>query len=126
MSASKTLGIIGGMSPESTVSYYQFINREINARLGGNHSADIVMHSVDFEDIVRMQRAEPVHHAPQRGEQEHLVHRDQCRQHSQRHQGATRPGRRLPHKGPERPWRQGRIRSGIGRETMLAPRKEPG
>ena len=57
MSASKTLGIIGGMSPESTVSYYQFINREINARLGGNHSADIVMHSVDFEDIVRMQRA---------------------------------------------------------------------
>ena len=53
----KTLGIIGGMSPESTVSYYQFINREINARLGGNHSADIVMHSVDFEGIVRMQRA---------------------------------------------------------------------
>lgn len=53
----KTLGIIGGMSPESTVSYYQFINREINARLGGNHSADIVMHSVDFAGIVQMQRA---------------------------------------------------------------------
>lgn len=53
----KSLGIIGGMSPESTVSYYQLINREINARLGGNHSADIVMHSVDFEHILRMQRA---------------------------------------------------------------------
>ena len=53
----KTLGIIGGMSPESTVSYYQCINREINARLGGNHSADIVMHSLEFEPIVRMQRA---------------------------------------------------------------------
>lgn len=53
----KTLGIIGGMSPESTVSYYQCINREINARLGGNHSADIVMHSLEFELIVRMQRA---------------------------------------------------------------------
>ena len=53
----KTLGIIGGMSPESTVSYYQCINREINARLGGNHSADIVMHSLEFEAIVRMQRA---------------------------------------------------------------------
>ena len=45
------------MNPESTVSYYQYINREINARLGGNHSADIVMHSLEFEPIVRMQRA---------------------------------------------------------------------
>lgn len=53
----KTIGIIGGMSAESTVLYYQIINREINARLGGNHSADIVMHSVDFEKIVRLQKA---------------------------------------------------------------------
>ncbi|EGZ48890.1 aspartate/glutamate racemase family protein [Neisseria wadsworthii] len=52
----KTIGIIGGMSPESTVSYYQIINRETNARLGGNHSADIVMHSIDFETIVRLQK----------------------------------------------------------------------
>ncbi len=53
----KTIGIIGGMSPESTVLYYQTINREINRRLGGNRSADLVMHSVDFERIAQMQRA---------------------------------------------------------------------
>lgn len=53
----KTLGLIGGMSAESTVLYYQIINREINRRLGGNHSARLVMHSVDFEDIVRLQKA---------------------------------------------------------------------
>lgn len=53
----KTIGIIGGMSPESTVLYYQSINREINRRLGGNHNAEIVMHSVDFERIAAMQRA---------------------------------------------------------------------
>lgn len=53
----KTLGIIGGMSPESTVSYYQIINREVNRRLGGNSSADIVMHSVNFETVAAMQRA---------------------------------------------------------------------
>lgn len=53
----KTIGIIGGMSPESTVSYYQIINRETNRRLGGNSSADIVMHSVNFEIIAAMQRA---------------------------------------------------------------------
>lgn len=53
----KTIGIIGGMSAESTVLYYQIINRETNARLGGNHNADIVMHSVDFEKIVRLQKA---------------------------------------------------------------------
>lgn len=53
----KTIGIIGGMSPESTVAYYQLINREINQRLGGNHSAELFMHSVDFETIAAMQRA---------------------------------------------------------------------
>lgn len=52
----KTIGIIGGMSPESTVVYYQTINREINRRLGGNRSADIVLHSVDFEQIVALQK----------------------------------------------------------------------
>lgn len=52
----KTIGIIGGMSPESTVLYYQNINRETNRRLGGNRSAEIVMHSVDFEEIVRLQQ----------------------------------------------------------------------
>ena len=53
----KTIGIIGGMSPESTVLYYQTINREINRRLGGNRSADLVMHSVDFETVAAMQRS---------------------------------------------------------------------
>lgn len=53
----KTIGIIGGMSPESTVTYYQTINRETNRRLGGNHSADILMHSVNFETVAAMQRA---------------------------------------------------------------------
>lgn len=53
MNTMKTLGLIGGMSAESTVSYYQIINREINRRLGGNHSARLVMHSVDFEEVVR-------------------------------------------------------------------------
>lgn len=53
----KTLGIIGGMSPESTTLYYRIINREVNRCLGGNHSADIVMHSVDFEEVVRLQKS---------------------------------------------------------------------
>ena len=53
----KTLGLIGGMSPESTVSIYQIINREINRRLGGNHSADLLMHSVNFATIAALQSA---------------------------------------------------------------------
>ena len=52
----KTIGIIGGMSPESTVLYYQTINRETNRRLGGNTSAEIIMHSVNFEAIVQLQK----------------------------------------------------------------------
>ena len=52
----KTIGIIGGMSPESTVLYYQTINREINHRLGGNASAEIIMHSVNFAEIVQLQK----------------------------------------------------------------------
>lgn len=51
----KTLGMIGGMSPESTVLYYQIINREVNRRLGGNNSANLVMHSVNFAEIVALQ-----------------------------------------------------------------------
>ena len=51
----KTIGILGGMSPESTVLYYQQINREINRRLGGHHSAKIVMYSGDFEQMVQLQ-----------------------------------------------------------------------
>jgi aspartate racemase len=51
----QTIGLIGGMSWESTVTYYQVINREVARRLGGFHSARIVMHSVDFGPIEAMQ-----------------------------------------------------------------------
>ncbi|TNH04673.1 aspartate/glutamate racemase family protein [Testudinibacter sp. TR-2022] len=50
------IGIIGGMSPESTLLYYSQINRSINQRLGKNHSADLLLHSVDFETIVQLQK----------------------------------------------------------------------
>jgi aspartate racemase len=53
----KTIGLIGGMSWESTVLYYQIINRTVAERLGGLHSARIVLHSVDFDQIERLQRA---------------------------------------------------------------------
>jgi len=47
----KTLGLIGGTTWVSTVDYYKLINREINRRLGGVHSAKILLHSVDFEEF---------------------------------------------------------------------------
>lgn len=47
----RTLGIIGGMSWESTESYYRLINEGIKARLGNLHSADLLIHSVDFAPI---------------------------------------------------------------------------
>jgi len=53
----RTLGLIGGMSWESTAIYYELINRGVKARLGGHHSARLVLHSVDFAEIERMQRA---------------------------------------------------------------------
>lgn len=53
----KTLGLIGGMSWESTIPYYRQINETIKRRLGGLHSARIVLYSVDFHDIERLQRA---------------------------------------------------------------------
>ena len=51
----KTLGLIGGMSWESTVPYYRTINRIVSERLGGYHSAKIVLYSVDFHDIEVLQ-----------------------------------------------------------------------
>jgi aspartate racemase len=51
----KTLGLIGGMSWESTVTYYQLLNRMTRERLGGSHSAPLILWSVDFEPITRMQ-----------------------------------------------------------------------
>lgn len=47
----KTIGLLGGMSWESTVSYYQLINEGVKERLGGLHSARILLHSVDFAEI---------------------------------------------------------------------------
>ncbi|HKN05462.1 MAG TPA: aspartate/glutamate racemase [Buttiauxella sp.] len=47
----KTIGLLGGMSWESTIPYYRLINEEVKTRLGGLHSAKIVLHSVDFHEI---------------------------------------------------------------------------
>ncbi|HEU4653878.1 MAG TPA: aspartate/glutamate racemase family protein [Steroidobacteraceae bacterium] len=53
----KTIGLIGGMSWESTVPYYREINETIRDRLGGLHSAKIVLYSVDFHEIEALQRS---------------------------------------------------------------------
>lgn len=53
----KTLGILGGMSWESTQHLYALINRDVAARLGGLHSAQLVLHSVDFAPIAAQQAA---------------------------------------------------------------------
>ena len=53
----KTIGLIGGMSWESTIPYYRQINETIKARLGGLHSAKLALYSVDFHDIERLQQA---------------------------------------------------------------------
>jgi len=53
----KTIGIIGGMSYESTVEYYKIINEEVNKRCGGLHSAKMLMESYDFDEIERLQTA---------------------------------------------------------------------
>ncbi|WHP32326.1 aspartate/glutamate racemase [Trabulsiella odontotermitis] len=47
----KTIGLLGGMSWESTIPYYRLINEGIKQQLGGLHSAKIVLHSVDFHEI---------------------------------------------------------------------------
>jgi aspartate racemase len=54
----KTLGLLGGMSWESTALYYREINERVAERLGGHHSAELLLASVDFEPIVALQRAE--------------------------------------------------------------------
>lgn len=50
-----TIGLIGGMSWESTAVYYRLLNEGVRARSGGLHSADILLHSVDFAPIAEMQ-----------------------------------------------------------------------
>lgn len=51
----KTIGLIGGMSWESSLEYYRIINEEVKAKLGGLHSAKCILYSVDFEEIERYQ-----------------------------------------------------------------------
>lgn len=52
----KTIGLIGGMSWESSSQYYRIINEEVKQRLGGLHSAKCILYSVDFEEIEICQR----------------------------------------------------------------------
>jgi aspartate racemase len=51
----KTIGLIGGLSWESSIEYYRIINETVKDKLGGLHSAKIVMYSFDFEEIKEMQ-----------------------------------------------------------------------
>ena len=53
----KTIGMLGGMSWESSTTYYQLINREVQRRLGGVHSARCLMHSFNFGEIAPLQNS---------------------------------------------------------------------
>lgn len=53
----KTLGLIGGLSWESSIEYYRIINEQVRERLGGLHSADCLMYSFDFAEIEALQAA---------------------------------------------------------------------
>jgi aspartate racemase len=53
----KCLGLLGGMSWESTLLYYRLLNQGVAARLGGLHSAKLVLHSVDFAPLAALQAA---------------------------------------------------------------------
>lgn len=52
----RTLGVLGGMSWESTASYYRLLNQGVRERLGGLHSAPLLLHSVDFAGIAALQK----------------------------------------------------------------------
>lgn len=54
----RKLGLIGGISAESTVIYYQLLNRLVRERLGGLHSAELILWSVDFAPVAELQKAE--------------------------------------------------------------------
>src|SRR5680860_260207 len=51
----KTIGLIGGMSWESTQTYYRLINQKVREQLGGLHSAKLILYSVDFSEIEALQ-----------------------------------------------------------------------
>jgi aspartate racemase len=52
----KTVGIIGGLSPESTVKYYHWLNAGVREQLGGHHGARVILSSVDFADFVALKQ----------------------------------------------------------------------
>jgi aspartate racemase len=56
LGAVKRIGLLGGMSWESSAVYYRLVNQEVRERLGGLHSADCVLRSVDFAEVERLQR----------------------------------------------------------------------
>ena len=62
----KRIGLLGGMSWESSAVYYRLINEEVRSRLGGLHSADCLLRSVDFAEIERLQREAHWHDAGRR------------------------------------------------------------
>lgn len=62
----KTIGLIGGMSWESSIEYYRIVNEQVARRLGGLHSARCVMYSFDFEEIEALQRRGAWEEASQR------------------------------------------------------------
>lgn len=51
----KLLGFIGGMNWQSTVEYYKTLNTLVNQKLGGNHSASVIIYSVDFDEILKLE-----------------------------------------------------------------------
>jgi len=53
----KTIGLIGGMSWESSAQYYRVINEAVKGRLGGFHSARLILYSIDFDELQRLQHA---------------------------------------------------------------------
>ena len=53
----KTLGLLGGMSWESTQTYYRLLNQQVSQRLGGLHSAKVILDSLDFADVEALQQA---------------------------------------------------------------------
>jgi aspartate racemase len=69
----KTIGLLGGMSWESTLTYYRAINRGVKQRLGGLHSAKIVLYSVDFDPIEKLQ-----HSGDWKGTGDILCHAARC------------------------------------------------
>jgi len=51
----KIIGIVGGVSSESSTEYYRLINQKVRLRLGAGHSAELVMYSLDFQPIAQLQ-----------------------------------------------------------------------